>query len=376
MNHKIDHQIKIKKLETFTTRFVSAVRLTMEDGSQGWGQMSTYCANITSKIFHQQIAPHVLGKEFDDFLDMGNLIMEREHKFPGSYVLRALAGLDTALWDWLGRKEELPVTELIGGTIGKMPVYASSMKRNITPKDEANRFIKLRDEFGYRAFKFRVGSECGRGRDEWEGRSEEIIVEVPKKLGAGIIKMVDGNSCYSAEQAIELGKRMTDNGITHFEEPCPYWLPDETKKVTDALKIDVTGGEQDCDMRIWKDMIDRKVVDIVQPDIMYMGGLTRSLQVAKLAELAKITCTPHAANLSLVTVCTMHFLKGIPNSGDFLEFSIEDEDYYPWQKDLFSNDPFKVENGELNIKNTPGWGVDFKREWLEKTGYEYSEFEE
>ena len=62
MNGIFEHQIKIKKLETFTTRYVSAVRLTMEDGSQGWGQMSTACANITSKIFHQQIAPHVLGK--------------------------------------------------------------------------------------------------------------------------------------------------------------------------------------------------------------------------------------------------------------------------------------------------------------------------
>ena len=375
MKDIFQHQIKIKKLETFTTKYVSAVRLTMEDGSQGWGQMSTYFANITSKIFHQQVAPHVLGKEFTDFTDMGDLVMEREHKFPGSYVLRALAGLDTALWDWLGRKEELPVTELIGGVVGRVPLYASSMKRDITPKDEAHRLKKLRDDFGFRAFKFRVGSECGRGRDEWKGRSEEIVVEVPKKLGPGIIKMVDGNSCYSAAQAIELGNRMTDNGITHFEEPCPYWLPDETKKVTDALKIDVTGGEQDCDMRIWKDMIDRRVVDIIQPDVMYMGGLTRSLKVAKMAELANIICTPHAANLSLVTVCTMHFLKGIANSGKFLEYSIEGVDYYPWQKDLFANDPFEVENGELTIKSIPGWGVEFNREWLEKAGYEYSEYE-
>ena len=373
MQDKLNHEIKIKKLETFTTKYVSAVRLTMEDGSQGWGQMSTYFANVTSKIFHQQIAPHVLGREFTNFVEMGDLILEREHKFPGSYVLRALAGLDTALWDWLGRKEEVPVTKLIGGTIGPVPVYASSMKRDITPEDEARRFMKLRDDFGYRAFKFRVGSECGRGCDEWAGRSERIVAEVPKKLGPGIIKMVDANSCYSAEQAIELGKRMTDHGITHFEEPCPYWLPDETKKVTDTLEIDITGGEQDCDMRIWKDTIDRKVVDIVQPDVMYMGGLTRSLQVAKMAELANITCTPHAANLSLVTVCTMHFLQGITNSGKFLEFSIEGVDYYPWQNNLFANDPFAVENGALTLKNVPGWGVDFNREWLEKAGYEYSE---
>ena len=95
-----------------------------------------------------------------------------------------------------------------------------------------------------------------------------------------------------------------------------------------------------------------------------------------MAELANMTCTPHAANLSLVTVCTMHFLNGITNSGKFLEFSIEGLDYYPWQKNLFANNPFKIENGELTIENTPGWGAEFNREWLEKAGYEYSEHEE
>ncbi len=367
------HEIKIKSLETFTTKYVGAVRLTMEDGSCGWGQMSTYCADITSTIFHRQVAPHVLGKEFDDFTDMGRLILEREHKFPGSYVLRALAGLDTALWDWLGRKRELPVTSLIGGSPGMVPVYASSMKRDISPQDEAKRFIRLRDDSGFKAFKFRVGAECGRGHDEWEGRTEKIIVEVPNALGSQIIKMVDANSCYSADKAIQIGNMMIDNGISHFEEPCPYWLPDETKKVTEALSLDVTGGEQDCDMRIWKDLIDRKVVDIVQPDIMYMGGLTRALEVANFANAANITCTPHAANLSLVTVCTMHFINAIENGGKFLEYSIEGEDYYPWQKGLFLGDPFRVNEGNLKISEDPGWGVSFSPDWLDKANYTISE---
>ena len=169
------------------------------------------------------------------------------------------------------------------------------------------RLCRLRDEFGFSAFKFRVGAECGRGKDEWQGRSEQIIREVPKALGTNIIKMVDGNSCYSAAQAIELGKQMEDNGICHFEEPCPYWLPDETLKVTKALSIDVAGGEQDCDFRVWRDMINRKIVNVIQPDIMYMGGVTRCLEVAKMAKASELLCLPHAANLSLVTICTMHF---------------------------------------------------------------------
>lgn len=373
MKLSCDGNFKILKLETFTTKYVSVVRLTMDDGSQGWGQMSTYCADISCQIFHRQVVPHVLNRNFADFNDLEEFVLEKEHKFPGSYLLRALAGLDTALWDWIGKKKELPVTTLLGGDPSELAVYGSSMKRNIKPIDEARRLCELRDDFGFKAFKFRVGAECGRGNDEWEGRSEEIIREVPKALGTDIVKMVDGNSCYSAKQAIELGKQMEDNGISHFEEPCPYWLPDETRKVTEGLNLDVAGGEQDCDLRVWRDMMDRKIVDIVQPDIMYMGGLTRCLKVAKMAEIAKFVCTPHAANLSLVTVCTMHFLNAIENAGKFLEFSIEGEDYYPWQTGLFAGNPFKVENGNVRISEDPGWGVGFNPIWLENADYQLSE---
>ncbi len=62
-------------------------------------------------------------------------------------------------------------------------------------------------------------------------------------------------------------------GISHYEEPCPYWEIEQTKEVADALDIDVTGGEQDCCFPIWQRMIDLRAVDIVQPDICYIGGM-------------------------------------------------------------------------------------------------------
>ncbi len=95
--------MRIKRLETFANRFVGFVRVTAEDGSQGWGQLSTYNADITSQVFHRQIAPYALGADalaIDPLIDR---IEEKEHKFPGSYIKRAMAGLDTALWDWRGK---------------------------------------------------------------------------------------------------------------------------------------------------------------------------------------------------------------------------------------------------------------------------------
>ena len=365
--------MKIKKLETFTKPYVSFVKTTLEDGSEGYGQMSTYHADITAQIFHKQVAPWILGKLWNDFNDIENLVLEKEHKFPGSYLLRAIAGLDTSLWDLKGKLENKPVTSLIGGNVGKLKVYGSSMKRDISATDEANRFKKLFEEKGIDAFKFRIGAECGRGLDEWEGRTEDIVKTINKSLDSSVKKLVDANSCFTANQAIEIGKFLEDNNVTHFEEPCPYWEPEQTKAVTNALSIDVTGGEQDCDIRIWRDMVERKIVNIFQPDLMYLGGLSRTLKVAKIIEEGGFICTPHAANLSLVTMCTMHFLKAIPNAGPYLELSIEAEDYYPWQQNLFLDDPFAVENGCVSVTDKPGWGVNINPEWLNTANYQVSE---
>lgn len=364
---------QITKLETFTNEFVCFVRATTDSGAVGWGQTSTYNADITATIFHRQIAPWALGRDALDIPLLIDLIERREHKYPGSYRCRALAGLDTALWDLRGRLEGKPVVELLGGKPRALRAYASSMKRHITPQAEAARFLRLRDEQGFDAFKWRVAAECGQDVDEWPGRTEEIVPTVARALGDGIAKLVDANSGYSPPRAIEVGRLLEAEGISHYEEPCPYWKLEETRTVTEALSLEVTGGEQDWDLATWARMIELRAVDVVQPDVMYMGGLTRTLEVAHMAAAAGIPCTPHSANLSLVTICTMHLLGAIPNAGKYLEYSIEGADYYPWQEGLFLGDPFAIRDGAVTIPSGPGWGVEIKPDWLAAAHYQCSE---
>jgi L-alanine-DL-glutamate epimerase-like enolase superfamily enzyme len=363
---------KIAKLETYSNTFVCFVRLTTDDGDVGWGQTSTYNADITATVFHRQVAPWALGADAFDIAGLVARIEEREHKFPGSYRCRALAGLDTAMWDLRGQVEGKPVVELLGGRPRRLRAYASSMKRDITPADEAARFLALRDEQGFDAFKWRVAAECGRDVDEWPGRTEAIVPTVARALGPGIAKLVDANSGFSPRRAIEVGRLLEAEGVGHFEEPCPYWHFEQTKQVADALAIDVSGGEQDWDLAAWERMIEMRAVDIVQPDVMYMGGLGRTLAVARMAAAAGLPCTPHSANLSLVTICTMHLLGAIPNAGKYLEFSIEGADYYPWQQGLFLGDPFAIDGGCATIPSGPGWGVTINPAWLESASYQLS----
>ncbi|WP_374655618.1 mandelate racemase/muconate lactonizing enzyme family protein [Dongia sp.] len=365
--------MKIKSLETFSNQYVGFVRVTTDDGRQGWGQVSTYNADITCQIFHRQVARHALGADALDIEALVTAIPEREHKFPGSYLMRALTGLDTALWDLRGKIEGKSVCELLGGKPRPFPVYASSMKRGeITPKDEAARFIELRDKHGYDAFKFRVGKECGHDQDEWPGRTDEIVPLIRKTLGHDVRLLVDGNSGYSPQKAIEVGRMLEQHGIIHFEEPCPYWEYHWTKEVKEALNLDVTGGEQDCDLALWRFAIDMRAVDVAQPDICYLGGINRTMKVVDMAKAAGLPITPHSANQSLVTVFTLHLMGAIENAGPYVEYSIEGLDYYPWEIGLF--DPVLVaKDGKVQIPEGPGWGVEIRKDWLDKAQYQKSE---
>jgi L-alanine-DL-glutamate epimerase-like enolase superfamily enzyme len=120
-------------------------------------------------------------------------------------------------------------------------------------------------------------------------------------------------------------------------------------------------------------MIAMRAVDIIQPDVLYLGGIARTLEVARMGAAAGLACTPHAANLGLVTLFTMHLLRAIPNAGKYLEFSIEGPDYYPWQEGLFVESPYDVTDGMVTVTDRPGSGVENNPEWLATSSYQQTE---
>ena len=363
--------MKIVSVESFGNADVALIRVRTDDGAEGWGQVAPYHADITAHILHRQIAPHALGREATDIEHLVDDIPELEHKFPGSHLYRALAGLDTALWDLRGKLAGTSVAGLLGEDVGDVRAYASSMRRDITPEAEAERLVGLRERHGFDAFKVRVGKECGHDEDEWPGRTEAVVETVRRALGDDSALLVDANGCYSPSKAIEVGRMLEHHGVTHFEEPCPYWELEWTREVTRALEIDVTGGEQDWDPRVWRTMVETRTVDVVQPDVCYAGGFTRALRVASLGEEAGLRCTPHSANHSLVLIFALHLLGAIALPGPFVEFSIEPDADYPWQVGMYEPRP-EVVDGAVRVPEGPGWGVEISSEWLARSQHRIS----
>ncbi len=362
--------LKIKSIESFTQgNILSVVRVVADDGSEGYGQIAPYDADISATVLHRKVAPTVLGKDPADLSLIADRCVEDNYKFPWSFVCRALAGVDTAVWDLLGRREQKSVCELLGGKPRPIPVYGSSMSRTIKPEEEAARLVRLRDEHGFDAFKVRIGRVCGHDQDQWPGRTEAIIPAVRKAVGDKVAVLADGNSCYTPVKAVQVGRILEEHNFGHFEEPCPYWELEWTAQVADALKIAIAGGEQDNDLAQWRRMIGMRAVDIAQPDICYIGGLTRALRAGAMAEKAGLKCVPHSANLSMITVFTLHMMGAIPNAGPHVEFTIEKDQ---WNGALFQP-ALEVRQGKVQIPASPGWGVTVNREWLDKARRQVTE---
>lgn len=362
----LDRGLRIRSIETYTRGAIGLVRVRTDDGREGWGQVAPYETAVTVDILHRLIAPHALGKDPADLEDIVDRAVEANYKFPWSFVCRAACGVDTAIWDLAGHVKGRGVASMLGATRRDLPVYGSSMRRDISPADEAARLARLRDSHGYRAFKIRVGREVGRDGDAAPGRTEAIIPAVRKAVGSDVELFADANSCYTPPKAIEVGRRLEDAGYTMYEEPCPFWEIEWTAEVAAALRMPVSGGEQDNDLAQWRRMIAIDAVDITQPDICYVGGFTRGLRVARLAAQARKPVIPHSANISLVEVFSVHLMAASPNAGRFLEHTIEAEAGINRLAAAMYEPQLVVRDGQVRVPDGPGWGVRIAPAWLEQ----------
>ena len=346
--------MRIASIETLVRGPLAVVVARTDDGLEGIGQAAPYEAAVTAHVLHELVAPYFVGRDPWDVEASVDAFLRETYKFPSSFLLRAVAGIETALWDVLGKAAGQPVFKLLGGAARPaIPVYASSMSRAITPEAEAERIAAFAAEDGFRAAKIRVGEAMGRDRDAAPGRTERIVPVMREALGDRFALSADANGGFTVGRAIRVGRLLEEHGYFHFEEPCPFPDIEQTAAVAAALDIPVSGGEQDTTLAQFHRMITSRAVDIIQPDIGYLGGVSRARKVAVLAEAAGIPCTPHCANDSLLRVFTAHLALAMPACVHPQEWSIETT---AWTRDVYAP-LLRVRDGEVAAPTGPGWGV-------------------
>jgi L-alanine-DL-glutamate epimerase-like enolase superfamily enzyme len=357
--------MKIERIETYLAPHLAIVRVMTDDGAEGFGQTSTYGADVTVDVLHTMVAPSFLGEDPWEVDRLVQRCLTRQYKFPGTFICRALCGIDTAIYDLLGRVTSQPVYKLLGGAARReVPMYASSMSRSISPAAEGQRLADLVSAHGFRAVKVRVGSVMGRDVDAAPKRTEQLIPTIREALGDDVDINADANGGFSVGRAIQVGRLMEQYRYFHFEEPCPYQQIEATAQVAAALDMQVAGGEQDNVLDQFYRMIQMRAVDVIQPDVGYIGGIGRMRRVAEMAENAGIPCTPHCANRSLLQVFTLHLAAAMPACSQYQEWSIETDQAFA--EGIYEPE-LKVVNGVVPITDKPGWGIDILPSFLKNT---------
>ena len=180
------------------------VFIETDEGIIGLGECFRRQPEVTKTVVENILAPAIIGKDpvntdqrFHDMVSVGYALEI------GGAIWIAIAGLDIAMWDIKGKSLNLPIYEILGGKIQeKMPVYASSMKRDLEPKDEAKRAVYFAEQ-GVRAYKLH-SAVPGKIDDEAD-QTIETVTEVRKAVGDYFDILVDVNGAYSVHHAIEIG---------------------------------------------------------------------------------------------------------------------------------------------------------------------------
>ncbi|MDR0811508.1 MAG: mandelate racemase/muconate lactonizing enzyme family protein [Paludibacter sp.] len=338
------------------------VRVRSTDGAEGL--TGTKQINDFIPIFEHLVAPFFIGKDAREIESLVDGVYRANYKLAGIPFWAPVAYVEQCLLDMLGKMARKPVGELLGGVWrSEVPVYLSGSDRILSAEEEVDVYVRGVAETGCRAAKFKIGGRMSRNLDTYPQRTETMVKLARKLLGDDVMLAADANGSYDVAEGIRIGKLLQDLNFAFYEEPCPWELRDETQRVATALKIPVSGGEQDSSLWQFRWMIENKVVSIVQPDINYNGGLIRAKRVAKMAEQAGIKIVPHNTQTGCNSVNILQFASCTKNALPRME--------YPWRKPqetpTWYTPDFRIKDGKIQVPRTAGMGIEFDPSFIAKS---------
>ncbi len=334
--------------------FICHVRSS--EGAEGFSVSNNAQMVSLYPIFTNRLQPFFIGK---DARSWENLI-EEVYVYKSNYKLQnlalwvPLATIEFAVLDMLGKISGRSIGQLIGEVHHThINVYQANNYRGRSAEESIELIRRQVEETGAGALKFKVGGRMSKNEDDPPGRTEKLIPLVRKTFGDEMIIYADSNGSYDAAEAIRIGRMMEEYSYDFFEEPVPFDWYGETRQVAEALEVPIAGGEQEPSMHNFRWLIGNDALQVVQPDIFYFGGMVRAMKVARMAEAAGITCTPHISGSGLGYLYMMHFVSAVPNAGPYHEFKGFNREI-PLES---PTSPLTSDQGRVKVPTGPGLGV-------------------
>jgi D-galactarolactone cycloisomerase len=325
------------------------VRVEDDDGHTGWGEV--WCnfpsvgAEHRTRLINEMLAPMLVGRAVTgpsdvlESLSAATSVLALQSGEAGPFA-QAIAGIDMALWDLFAKRAKTPLWRMLGGTTGRMRVYASG----INPAGsvaQAEAAIRR----GHRAFKLKIG---------FDSDGDRVNLRALRRLVGEAFLAVDVNQGWRIEQALLLAPRLEEFNLAWLEEPLRADRPwSEWRSLQKRLTIPLAGGENIAGRENFAAALSEGVLTVVQPDAAKWGGITGCLAVARDVLASKRHYCPHFLGGGIGLLASAHLLAG-SGGGGLLEVDCNDNPL----RENFCGAVGDIKDGEIVLPEAPGLGIE------------------
>ena len=359
-------RLKITDVETWVLSSTSLfVVVRTDQGISGYGESSPMNVRAIAALLNEALKPFVVGQ---NPLDRERLW---EKMYFSTYKLgvmgaqtEAIAGIDIALWDILGKVTGLSLSQLFGGRRrDRVRMYASiGGGAESSPVEMARRAARAVEE-GHSMIKIRM--DWGTIRTDADPPHDwAVLSEVRRAVGDKIELGFDANNGFTVSTAIRLGRRFQNElGVIHYEEPVAQYDYAGIAQVVAALDVPVAAGEHEYTRWQFRDLITQANIRIVQPDLVKCGGISEAVRIAALASAYNRVLVPHQTQPAIGTAANLHFTVCFAREERAQEYDIN-----PKRAVLnrVIHPPLEQKNGFLPVPDGPGLGIEVEEGELRK----------
>jgi L-alanine-DL-glutamate epimerase-like enolase superfamily enzyme len=315
------------------------VKVETDTGLVGWGEAFGHASAVGTKAFVDTlVAPQFIGRDPTEIASLMGEIGQRIHHYGrNGPVIYGLSGIDLALWDLAGKRAKLPVASLLGGAKRtEFPAYASLLR--YTEPDVVAEMSARAVAEGYRYVKL-----------------HEIEVEpveaARRAIGPDIGLMLDTNCPWTVAEAVEKAKALKPSNLYWLEEP--VWPPEDHEGLAQvrATGTIVAAGENATGFHDFRHMFEAKAVDVAQPSVTRVGGITEARRIYALAEAYGVRIVPHCAYFGPGYLASLHLHAALAPDAPFerLYLKLEASPFGLW---------LDIHKGVAKLPTGPGLGCD------------------
>ena len=328
------------------------IKITTESGVSGWGEaLAPVLPGVGGKIISELFLPVLKGRNALDIGVIWNLLygLMRDRGYYSGFMVDAISAVDCALWDIAGKYYNQPVYQLLGGAYrGKIPAYISGL-----PVEGLEQKVALALEWKEKGFKA-VKLQIGYGMEE----DVRIMAALRKALGDDFRLMIDAHWNYRVYEAVQLARRLEDLHVEFLECPLDPESLDGYSELAAAVDIPIALGEADRTHWQYKEILDKKSADILQPDV----GRCGISQMKRIAEMAELYGRPVAPHLSVgqggCIAATLHCDAALYNFYGIQEYQ---PSILPVANE-FLQTPIRCSEGYLQLPDGSGLGIAYDEE--------------